>query len=131
MRFLVMILRVFSYGYHTLLGLFLVGIGLVGKLSASHTSFSTLALPGEGASQVTYALGLGLAALVTVALALFKNCRPPFVVWTMIAAILIFRGFFWSSYSFEGGEDFESALCLFGGSILAFLGAALSTKARA
>lgn len=122
MRFLVLILRVFSYGYHILLGMFLLGIGLVGKFSASHTTFSTPALPGEGDEQITYAIGLGLIALVTVALAVLAKFRPAFVVWTLVAVVLFFRGFFWQPYYYAGAEEFKFTLWLFAGAVVAFLG---------
>jgi len=120
-RFLVSILRVFSYGYHILLGLFLLGIGVVAKFSAGHTAFYTPALPGEGDTQVTYAIGFGLAALVTVGLAVLANFRPPFILWTLIAAMLIFYGFFWSPYTYGDAEEFKTVLWLFGGAVVAFL----------
>lgn len=122
MRFLVSILRVFSYGYHTLLGLFLLGIGLVAKFSASHTTFSTPALPGEGDEQITYAIVLGLVALGTVALAVLKNFRPPFILWALAAVVLFIRGFFWEPYYYSDMDEFKFTLYLLGGAVLAFLG---------
>ena len=122
MRFLVLILRVFSYGYHTLLGLFLLGIGLVGKFSASHTTFSTPALPGEGDEQITYAIGLGVVALVTVALAIFAKFRPAFILWTLAAVVLLIRGFFWEPYYYSDVEEFKTTLWVLCGGVLAFLG---------
>lgn len=130
MRFLVSILRVFSYGYHTLLGLFLLGIGLVGKFSASHTAFSTPALPGEGDEQITYAIGLGLIALVTVALAVLAKFRPPFILWTLAAVVLFFRGFFWEPYYYSDAEEFKFALYLFAGAVVAFLGSLPSPEKK-
>lgn len=126
MRFLVLILRVLSYGYHTLLGLFLLGIGVVGKMSPS-TSFYTPALPGEAESQPIWAIGLGLIALLTVALSALKDFRPPFVLWTLAAVVLMYRGFFWGDYTYADVDEFKTVLYLFGGSVLAFIGAALST----
>ena len=123
MRFLVMILRVFSYGYHTLLGLFLLAIGLVAKFSASHTAFSTPALPGEGDGQITYAIGLGVVALGTVALAIFAKFRPAFILWALAAVVLVIRGFLWEPYYYSDVEEFKSTLYVLCGAILAFLGA--------
>ena len=125
MRFLVLILRVLSYGYHTLLGLFLLGIGVVGKMSPA-TAFYTPALPGEAGSQPLWAIGLGLIALLTVALSALKDFRPPFVLWALAAAVLMFRGFFWGDYTYSDWDDFKWILYFFGGSIVAFIGAALS-----
>lgn len=121
MRFLVSILRLFSYGYHILLGLFLLGVGLVGKFSADHTTFHTPALPGDGDEQITYAIGMGLIALLTVGLAVIAKFRPPFILWTLIAAILFFRGFFWEPYYYSNMEEFKWALYLFVGAVVAFL----------
>lgn len=130
MRFLVLILRVFSYGYHTLLGLFLLGIGLVAKFSATHTAFSTPALPGEGDEQITYAICLGAVALLTLALALFSRIRPPYILWTLVAAVLFFRGFFWEPFYYSDADEFRLTLYLFAGAILAFLGALPSPEKK-
>jgi len=129
-RFLVSILRVFSYGYHTLLGLFFLGLGLVGKFSASHTAFSTPALPGEGDDQITYAIALGLVALGTIAIALLAKFRPPFILWALAAVILFFRGFFWEPYYYNDVEEFKFTLYLFAGAVVAFLGALPSLEKK-
>lgn len=130
MRFLVLILRVFSYGYHILLGLFLLGIGLVGKFSATHTAFSTPALPGEGDEQITYAIGLGLVALVTVALAVLAKFRPAFILWTLAAVVLFFHGFFWEPYYYSDADEFKFVLYLFAGAVVAFLGSLPSLEKK-
>lgn len=130
MRFLVSILRVFSYGYHILLGLLLLGVGAVGKFSEAHTSFSTPVLPGEGDTQVSYALAFGLTALGTVALSVLANFRPPFILWTLAAVVLFFRGFFWAPYYFSDMEDFKFTLWLFGGAVLAFIGTLPAVEKR-
>ncbi|MEP7362584.1 MAG: hypothetical protein ABI972_04960 [Acidobacteriota bacterium] len=122
MRFLVLILRVFSYGYHTLLGLFLLGIGLVAKFSASHTAFSTPALPGEGDEQIMYAIALGAIALGSVAVAIFAKFRPLFILWTLAAVILFVRGFFWEPYNYSDAEEFKFTLYVLAGAVVAFLG---------
>ena len=130
MRFLVSILRVFSYGYHTLLGLFLLGVGLVGKFSAAHTTFQAPALPGEGDEQITYAIGMGLIALLTVGLAVIASFRPPFILWTLAAVILFFRGFFWEPYYYSNLEEFKLTLYLFAGAVVAFLSALPSLEKK-
>jgi len=112
----------FSYVFHLVLSVFLLGIGLIGKMSTGTASFYTPLLPGDTDRQAGYAVWLGLAGLISVLLAMTGRFRPLLVVWAFAAMVLYFRGFFWGTYTYSGRDEFESALWYFGGTVLAFIG---------
>ena len=110
MRLVAFLLRVFSYLFHLVLSLFLLGIGLVGKLSSATASFYTPLLPGDAADQAFYAICLGLTGLVSVVLAASGKFRPLLVLWALAVVVLYFRGFFWGAYTYSGEDEFKSVL---------------------
>lgn len=130
MRVIAFLLRVFSYLFHFVLSVFLLGIGLIGKMSSETASFYTPLLPGDSGDQAGYAVWLGLAGLVSVILAATGRFRPLLVVWACAVVVLCFRGLFWGTYTYQGRDPFESALWFFGGTVLAFIGSLCYPKKR-
>src|SRR6266849_1465632 len=101
-----MLLRIFAYLFHLVLCLFLLGLGVV--VSASGQNNLKLGmLPWEGAALTRAVLFLGVAGIVCVVLAVTGFARWLFVPWTLFVLIMMIRGFFLSSYSFAGADQFR------------------------
>ena len=114
-----MMLRVYSYLYHLVLCLFLLGISVV-ALSTSTTLKLTM-LPWTGSDLTGWLLWGSLFGLVSLILAVSGIFRFLFPLWSLAVLVLMVRGFLLSGYSFEGTSDFYNALWLIAGSLLAFL----------
>ena len=114
-----MLMRLFSYVYHLVLCLFLLGLGIVGWMSQS-ASFSAPWLAWEG-DHVKLLLGAGSIGLLSVILAVTGKFRLLFVLWALVVVIMMFRGFFSGPYVYEGVEEFKTTLWMFAGALVAFL----------
>lgn len=121
MELLKALMRYFSYAYHGLLALFLLGIALVAVTSGSHTLQFEM-LPWTGAALTWWLLGGSLFGLASVVLAYKGKVRVLLLVWSVAVALLMLWGYFLSSYRFEPGEV-GTVMLLIGGSLLAALGA--------
>ncbi|MFB3827631.1 MAG: hypothetical protein ACE15B_12740 [Bryobacteraceae bacterium] len=114
-------MRVFSYVYHGLLGLFLLALSCVTLLSGNHNLRLDM-LPWKGAA-LTYALlALGVVALVCVVLAVKGMARVVFFVWTLAVLVMMFRGYFIAGYVFSGPGEFRTAVYLTLGAIASAIG---------
>jgi hypothetical protein len=114
-----MLMRLFSYLYHLVLCLFLLGLGIVGWMSRP-ASFSAPWLAWEG-DHVKLLLGAGIAGLISLILAVTGRFRALFVLWTIVVVIMMFRGFFSGPYTYSGMEEFKTTLWMFAGAVVAFL----------
>lgn len=116
------ILRLYSYVFHLILSLFLLGLGTVAALS-DNTTFELPMLPWSGEELTCWLLGLGAIGLVSVVLASRGKMRVVFLLWALVAFGLMGRGIFASNYQFDGVEEFRWALFLLTGFAAAALGA--------
>jgi hypothetical protein len=125
------LLRIYSYLYHAALSLLLLALGLVALQSPSHTLKLDM-LPWSGGALTRWLLGLGLAGLLSVFLALIGKWRLLFLLWAAAAFVLMFRGYFLGSYVFSGESEFRYAAYGTLGAMFAVLGAwsALRKKKR-
>lgn len=115
------LLRLFSYLFHGLLALFLLGIASL-ALSSGQTLQLDM-LPWEG-KELTYWLFFGaLLGLILVILAILRIWRPLFFVWTLAVLFLMVRGYFFSRYHFPSLPDVHRALLLVAGALLGAWGA--------
>lgn len=115
------LMRVFSYLFHGLLTLFLLGIALVALSSGQ--SLQLPMLPWQGQTLTWWLLCGALAGLASVILAIFRKWRPLFFLWSLAVLVLMARGFFFSHYYFAGPPEFHRALYLTGGALIAAFGA--------
>jgi hypothetical protein len=115
------LLRIFSYLYHALLALFLLGIALVAWSSGQDLHLEML--PWHGPALTYWLLGGALIGLLTEFLALRRTWRGLFFLWSLFVLGMMLRGFFFSSYHFSGDADFHRALWLTGGALVALFGA--------
>ena len=114
------VLRMYSYLFHFLLSLFLLGLWIV---SASSSAKLTLGmLPFKEENVLTAVLVLGLVGLISVILAVTGIFRYLLPLWAAVVVYLMLKGFFLSSYGFGSADAFKTAACLFVGALLAFIG---------
>jgi hypothetical protein len=87
-------------------------------------------LPWEGAALRRMLLILGIVGLACTLLA-GSRLRWTFPLWCLFVLILMIRGFFLSSYSFAGANQFQFAVGLSAGALVAFLGSLGVLRRRA
>jgi hypothetical protein len=115
------ILRLYSYVYHFVLSLLLLGISGIAIASNVHT-LSLAMLPWKGDELIHYVFYGNIAGLISIVLAVTGIFRYLFPIWTLIIFVLMVRGFLISPYTFTGKDQFYSILALIAGAFLAFLG---------
>lgn len=125
---LLKLLRIAAYVYHAILSLWLLGLGIV-VWSGGQNNLKLGMLPWEGATLTKAIVILGFAGLLCVALAMLGTLRWLFVLWTLVVLVMMFRGFFLSSYIFPDEGQFKFACWLTAGAFIAFL-ASLSLLGR-
>ena len=114
------LLRVGAYLYHLLLALFLLGLGVFVSSGGQH-NLKLGMLPWEGAALTQAILILGAVGTICVLLAIVGKLRWLFVLWTLFVLVMMFRGFFLSSYSFADAAQFKFDVWLTVSALLAFL----------
>jgi hypothetical protein len=115
------VMRVFSYLYHGLLALFLLGISVAAFASGQPLQLGMLPWQGQ---ELAYWLFFGaLTGLISIGLAIMRKWRPLFFLWSLVVFAMMLRGFFFSHYHFAGPPAFHRALYLTAGSIIAVFGA--------
>lgn len=113
------ILRVYSYLYHLVLSVFLLGLAII---AMSGSQILTMPfLPWKGESLQNYLLGGGIFGLVSIALAITGLFRFLFPLWALMALAVLVRGFFLQPYQFADDAEFTRILWITGGALLAFL----------
>jgi hypothetical protein len=115
------ILRLYSYVYHFVLSLLLLGISGIAIASNVHT-LNLAMLPWKGDELIHYVFYGSIAGLISIVLAVTGIFRYLFPIWTLIIFVLMVRGFLISPYTFTGKDQFYSILALIAGAFLAFLG---------
>jgi hypothetical protein len=115
------LMRVFSYLFHGLLTLFLLGISVVALPSGQPLQLEML--PWTGPALTWSLLVAALAGLASVVLAVCRKWRPLFFLWSLAVLVMLARGFFFSHYYFAGPPEFHGALYLTAGALIAAFGA--------
>ena len=114
------LMRFYSYLYHALLALFLLGLSGLAMLSGGHTLHLDV-LPWDGTALMWWLFGSALFGLMCIGLALAGRVRPLFFVWTLVVLVMMVRGYFFSTHTFHSGEV-STALYLVAGALLAVVG---------
>ena len=122
------LLRFFSYLYHGLLCLLLMGLSGVAMIGGGPVLKMEM-LPWTGSTLLNAMFFGGLAGLLMLALAIRGTLRPLFFAWALVVVVLLVKGYLLGSYHFSPGE-FTSVLYLFGGSLIALIGAWLQMVRR-
>jgi hypothetical protein len=122
MRAIAWLLRVFCYLFHTMISAALLALGVVGVASgAEHMKVQML--PWQGAELAHWLIGLGVAGLLSVFLAVTGRLRFLLPLWSVYVLGMLIKGvFLTSTVSFEGREDFHNWLLLICGAVLALIG---------
>lgn len=128
MDFVRVLMRYFSYAYHGLLALFLLGISLIALAGNSHTLHLEV-LPWTGAALTYWVFFGALFGLIALILALKGTARVLFLVWSAIVVLALLKGYVFSSYHFDSGE-LSTAAWLFGGALVALAGAWFQFRVR-
>ena len=116
------LLRIYSYLYHLMLALLLLGLSLVAILSNSHTLKLGM-LPWKGSALTCWLFGAGLLGVLSILLALAGKLRFLFPLYALAVFGMMLRGYFVSGYSFSGKDEFRMASWLTVGALVAILGA--------
>src|ERR1700692_961620 len=105
MRAIAWLLRVFCYLYHTILSLALLALGSVAVLShAEHMKLETL--PWQGVELNHWLIGLGIAGLLSVFLAITDRIRFLLPLWSVYVLWMLGKAVFLSpAVSFDGPHD--------------------------
>lgn len=114
------VLRVFAYLFELVLSFFLIGLGIVAWVSGAN-SLSFGMQFWEGVTLKWIILIAGIVGLTSLLLA-GSRLRWTFPVWSFLVLVMMVRGFFLSSYLFAGANQFQFAVWLTAGALLAFLG---------
>jgi hypothetical protein len=115
------ILRLYSYLYHVVLSLLLLGISGIAIASDVHT-LNLPMLPWKGDELIHWVFYGSIAGLISIILAVTGIFRYLFPIWTLIVFVLMVRGFLISPYTFTGIDQFYLILGLIAGALLAFIG---------
>lgn len=128
MRFAGYLLRTFSYLFHLLSSLFLLGAALMATVS--HQPLNLRMLPfGEG-KLTPGAFVLGLFGLTATLLAFNRTFRFLFPLWAAGTVYALVRGYFFSSYTFDNRDQLNWALYYIAGSLIALIGALWMLKPK-
>ena len=112
-------MRFYSYLYHGLFALFMLGISAVAL--ASGTVLRLDMLPWSGQTGTYVLLFGGIFGILALLLALKGTLRFLFFLWSLVVFVMLFKGFFLSPYQFDTG--FKAIALLTFGALLAILGA--------
>ena len=122
MAFVGWVLRVFSYLYHLLFALMLLGLSVVAYATGKHTLRLEMT-PWSGETLTRWLLGSALIGLLAILFALRSRARALFLLYAAFVAVMVVRGYFVQNYRFAGPDELRFASCLALGAILAVAGA--------
>jgi hypothetical protein len=117
---LLLLLRVCGYIYHLVLCLFLLGLAILGPASGRN-NLKLPMLPWEGEALTRAVTILGAVGIVCVLLAITGKLRWLYPLWALFVFVMMFRGFFLSSYSFADASQFKFDVWLTAGALIVFL----------
>ncbi|HTX37473.1 MAG TPA: hypothetical protein VME43_20735 [Bryobacteraceae bacterium] len=115
------LLRLFSYVFDGLLALFLIAVSGF-ALASGGPDLHLDMLPWTGSTLIWVVLAGSLFGLISVLLAMVSKWRFLFFLWSLAVAVLLIRGYVFTSYHFQQG-GVSTAIGLTVASLLALLGA--------
>lgn len=124
------LMRIYSYLFHGLLALFMLGVS--GVALASGTALHLDMLPWSGETGTKVLLGCGIVGILVLLLALKGTLRFLFFLWSLVVFVMLVKGFFLSSFQFDGTSGLKGVALLTFGALLAIFGAWFQmTRSRA
>ena len=124
MKVVSFLIRIYSLLFHLLFSLFLLALSIVGYAS-SGAGLDLGMAPWTGNELVGSLMALGLGGLLFVILAFNGAQRFLYLIWTLVIVYLLVNGYFLTNYRFGSPDEFEFAIYLALGALLAFLGGIL------
>ena len=103
-----------SYLFHSILALFLLGLGVLGMASGPNSLHLEM-LPWSGAILNDILIAGSLFGLISIALAVLGRLRILFFLWSLAVAILLTKGYIFSGYHFEAGGWHNAAYLIAAG----------------
>jgi hypothetical protein len=122
------ITRIYSYFFHLLLSLFLIGVAAIAY--SSHQPLTLSMLPFSQEQLVLGTFLLGLIGIVCVLLALARIFKYAFPIWAAYVVYAMVKGYLFSSYSFGSMSAFTTALWMLLAAVIALIGALWTLKPR-
>jgi hypothetical protein len=117
------VLRLYSYLFHFILGLFLLAVSGLAMTSNS-TTFSVDVFPWKGSQGATYLFWASLVGVVSVVLAITGMFKYLFPLWALaVLGVMIWGFILQGSYYFGGTDALYTALLMIFAALLAFFGA--------
>lgn len=117
------LLGVYSYLFHGLFALFILGLAGV-SLGAGANSVHLYIFPWEGEILVYSLLALGVLGLFLVVAAMKGVLPSLFFIWSLVVLALLIRGFFFSQYYFrQDTGELNTAVWIILAAVLAAIGA--------
>jgi len=114
-------MRIFSYLFHGLFALFLLGISVVALASGAPLHLDMLPWSGETGTYIL--LGAGIFGILVLLLAMKGTLRFLFFLWSLVVFAMLVKGFILGSYQFDGSSGFKAVGLLIFAALLAILGA--------
>jgi len=114
------LLRAYAYLFEFAVSLVFIAIALL-AMTGDENNLRLPMLPWEGATLAHAVLALGIIGMVIVVLAATGAFRITLPVWALVVLILMFRGWFASSYVFANASGFYTAVAITVAAFLAFL----------
>jgi hypothetical protein len=115
------LLRYFSYVFHGLLAVFLLGVSSV-ALGSDPGSLRLDMLPWTGPTLAYVVFCASLCGLAAVILALRRKLAALLFIWSLAVSVMLIKGYVFSAYGFDPGGWYTAAL-LIGASLIAAAGA--------
>ena len=115
------LLRVYSYIFELLV--IVSGGAISGFALYNHTPLNLPFLPWAAPQLASGLFYSSLVGLFTLVLAVAGKLRWLFLLWSLAVFVVLFRGFFLTSYSFAGPVHFKAAVYLTVGALIAVIGA--------
>ncbi len=128
MNFIALLLRIYSFVFHMMLGVFLVTSAAISYRSHRTMNLDMLPFPDENLLRDTVLLGL--IGIFCTLLSLTRTLKILFVLWTALAFYLMLKWFFLESYVFDDAHQTRGAIWLTFGALGAFFGAAWAMRTR-
>lgn len=112
-------LRAYSYLYHFVMALFLLGLSIIALLSSNTLKIPILPWTGEAATQ--WLLWGSIFGLLSVVLAVTGIFRYLFPLWALAVVVILIRGYLLQPLPFSDKDEFQTAMLLTAGALIAFL----------
>lgn len=114
-----LLLRLYSYLYHSVLALFLLGLAVLAWMSSNTLHLPVL--PWSGESATGWLMASSLFGLLSIVLAVTGIFRFLFPLWAFFVLAIMVRGYLLQPTPFATDGEFRTAMMLLGGALIAFL----------